>query len=96
MNRVDDEFFTRSGLAAHRQCRVRGGHLADELIYMLHDRALSHDGYDIGNAVLFINSNLATGIRTSVVFVLAWAVALADVPAFTIAERSRSANRIKL
>jgi transporter family protein len=36
-----------------------------------------------------INSNLATAVRTSVVFFLAWAIALAEVPFSTIAGISR-------
>ena len=36
-----------------------------------------------------INSNLATAVRTSVVFFLAWAIALAEVPVSAIAGISR-------
>jgi bacterial/archaeal transporter family protein len=37
-----------------------------------------------------INSNLATAVRTSVVFVLAWGIALADVPASALLHVSRT------
>src|ERR1700740_1745582 len=36
-----------------------------------------------------INSNLATAVRTSVIFVLVWGIALADVPASTLMHVSR-------
>jgi transporter family protein len=36
-----------------------------------------------------INSNLATAVRTSVVFFLAWGIALADVPVSAVAGISR-------
>src|SRR6266436_6866634 len=36
-----------------------------------------------------INSNLATAVRTTVVFFLAWGIALAEVPVSSLAEISR-------
>jgi transporter family protein len=39
--------------------------------------------------VAHINSNLATAVRTSVVFLLAWGIALAEVPVSAIAGISR-------
>ena len=36
-----------------------------------------------------INSNLATAVRTSVVFLLAWGIALASVPISAVTEISR-------
>ena len=36
-----------------------------------------------------INSNLATAVRTSVIFVLVWGIALADVPASTLMHVTR-------
>jgi len=38
-----------------------------------------------------INSNLATAVRTSVIFVLVWGIALADVPASALMQVSRRA-----
>ena len=37
------------------------------------------------------NSNLATAVRTSVIFVLVWGIALADVPASALMQVSRRA-----
>jgi len=39
--------------------------------------------------VASINSNLATAVRTSVIFVLVWGIALVDVPASTLIHISR-------
>jgi hypothetical protein len=41
VNRVHDEFFTRAGFTAYQHCRIRRSHLADQLEYMLHGRAVS-------------------------------------------------------